>query len=70
MMGGKVGPCRLSRAASQRMDRVGGDVVWGVGGVGMVGSVWSLRIVGGAVKVKKGKGGNVTIYREDFSETC
>ena len=41
-----------------------------MGGVGMGGgsinSVWSLRIVGGAVK--EGKCGNVTIYREDFSE--
>ncbi len=37
-----------------------------MGGVGMGGSVWGLRIVGGAVK--EGEGGNVTIYREDFSE--
>ncbi len=28
--------------------------------------VWSLRIVGGAMK--EGKSGNVAIYREDFSE--
>ena len=28
--------------------------------------VWSLRIVGGAMK--EGKGGNVAIYRADFSE--
>jgi hypothetical protein len=55
----------LSRTASRRLDRVGGDVVC-VGGVGMGGSVWGLRIVGGAVK--EGEGGNVTIYREDFGE--
>jgi hypothetical protein len=28
--------------------------------------VWGLRIVGGAMK--EGKGGNVAIYRENFSE--
>ena len=32
----------------------------------MGGSVWGLRIVGGAMK--EGKGGNVAMYREDFSE--
>ncbi len=37
-----------------------------MGGVGRGGSVWGLRIVGGAVK--EGKGGNVTVYREDFSK--
>ncbi len=32
----------------------------------MGGSVWGLRIVGGAVK--EGEGGNVTVYREDFGK--
>jgi hypothetical protein len=31
------------------------------------GCVWGLRVVGGAMK-EGGKGGNVAIYREDFSE--
>jgi hypothetical protein len=41
----------------------------GFGGVGwgwVGGCVVGLRIVGGAMK--QGKGGNVAIYREDFSE--
>ncbi len=37
-----------------------------MGAVGMGGSVWGLRIVGGAVK--EGEGGNVAIYRENFSK--
>jgi hypothetical protein len=37
-----------------------------VGGVGRGGSVWGLRIVGGAMK--EGVGGNVTVYREDFGK--
>ncbi len=32
----------------------------------MGGSVWGLRIVRGAVK--EGEGGNVVVYKEDFSE--
>jgi hypothetical protein len=32
----------------------------------MGGSVWGLRIVGGAVK--EGEGGNVTVYREEFGK--
>ena len=35
-------------------------------GVGVGGWVWSLRIVGGAMK--EGKGGNVAIDREDFGK--
>ncbi len=37
-----------------------------VGGVEVGGSLWGLRIVGGAVK--KGEDGNVAVYREDVSE--
>ncbi len=37
-----------------------------MGEVGIGGSVWSLKIVGNAVK--EGEGGNVAIYREDFSK--
>jgi hypothetical protein len=32
----------------------------------MGGSVWGLRIVGGAVK--EGEGGNVTVYKENFGK--
>ena len=37
-----------------------------LGGVGLDGSVWGWRIVGG--DVKEGEGGNVTVYREDFGK--
>ena len=45
-----------------------GSGVWWVccGGVGRGGSVWGLRIVGGAMK--EGEGGNVAVYREDFGK--
>ncbi len=38
----------------------------GFGGFGVGVGVLGLRIIGGAMK--EGKGGNVAIYREDFSE--
>ncbi len=37
-----------------------------MGRVGRGSSVWGLGIVGGVVK--EGEGGNVTVYREDFSK--
>jgi hypothetical protein len=61
MMGGNVCPCR----ALHPDDWTGWEVMlcgWSWEG----GSVWGLKMVGGAVK--EGEGGNVTVYREDFSK--